>query len=436
MADYDRVLIPTDFSPWAAASVERCPEIPGVREVVLLHVTTPRELHASHTSGGNNDLELSRIRQHLENDGKFLEEQGLHVTIEVEPSHGPVIARTILQAADRTGATLILIGARGAGRVREALLGSVSHDVIRHAKQHILVMHPRSYNNSQPRNATACPLLFSKALCPLDLSRVSEETIRSTQGLNHRSHLILFHAISQADSVAQLNLIRKRATDRLDELRSEIVAQGGSAEINVRMGNPVLLSCTDAEREDVSLILLSRYGRFDYMKNIPIGATTEAIAMHSTRPVLIRNTKIPLELIVRELSHEEFSLAEQVWEQYHRQKADRSADRIFAIFIEGTVAGVARCKRHPDGVEVDGVFVGNEFRDRGYARRLMQELVRQRGHDVLYMHSTLELVSFYKSFGFIPIGESELPPTIRERFNFALGNMQGSDVCPMRRTPP
>jgi hypothetical protein len=25
--------------------------------------------------------------------------------------------------------------------------------------------------------------------------------------------------------------------------------------------------------------------------------------------------------------------------------------------------------------------------------------------------------------------------TIRERFNFSLGNMQGSDVCPMRRVP-
>jgi hypothetical protein len=47
MADYDRVLIPTDFSLWAAASVERRLEIPGIREVVLLQITTPRELRES-----------------------------------------------------------------------------------------------------------------------------------------------------------------------------------------------------------------------------------------------------------------------------------------------------------------------------------------------------------------------------------------------------
>jgi N-acetylglutamate synthase-like GNAT family acetyltransferase len=52
------------------------------------------------------------------------------------------------------------------------------------------------------------------------------------------------------------------------------------------------------------------------------------------------------------------------------------------------------------------------------------------------MHSTLELVSFYRTFGFEPIPEDQLPPTIHERFNFALGDMQGSDVSPMKRVPP
>jgi GNAT superfamily N-acetyltransferase len=171
------------------------------------------------------------------------------------------------------------------------------------------------------------------------------------------------------------------------------------------------------------------------MKNIPIGRTAEAIALRSKRPVLVRSPAIPLDVTVRELAPTEFALAEQVWTQYHRQKADRANDRIFAVFVEGEIAGVARCKRHPDGFEVDGVFVSGEFRDRGYARRVMQELIRVRGHERLWMHATLELVNFYRSFGFVPIPERELPQSIWDRFGFAGGNMEGSEVCPMKREP-
>jgi hypothetical protein len=49
------------------------------------------------------------------------------------------------------------------------------------------------------------------------------------------------------------------------------------------------------------------------------------------------------------------------------------------------------------------------------------------------MHSTLALVKFYSSFGFEPIPESALPKSIKERFNFAGGEMKGANVSPMMR---
>jgi len=51
------------------------------------------------------------------------------------------------------------------------------------------------------------------------------------------------------------------------------------------------------------------------------------------------------------------------------------------------------------------------------------------------MHSTLELVGFYAMFGFTEIGEQELPASIRDRFNFADGELEGADVSPMKRVP-
>ena len=95
---------------------------------------------------------------------------------------------------------------------------------------------------------------------------------------------------------------------------------------------------------------------------------------------------------------------------YHQQEANPAEDRIFGTFIDGRLAAVARCRLHKDGHEVDGVFTLEEFRGRGLARLVVQALIDACGHEVLYMHSTLPLISFYKTFGFVPIPEDHTAP--------------------------
>lgn len=95
-----------------------------------------------------------------------------------------------------------------------------------------------------------------------------------------------------------------------------------------------------------------------------------------------------------------------------------------------------RVRRHADGLEVDGVFVLDEFRGQGIARKLLEQLLGVLGKQVLWMHSTLELVPFYSSLGWRPVAEDELPPTIKERLVFCMGEMKGCGVSPMVRLPP
>jgi GNAT superfamily N-acetyltransferase len=126
---------------------------------------------------------------------------------------------------------------------------------------------------------------------------------------------------------------------------------------------------------------------------------------------------------VRELSPSEMVRAErEIWVHYHQQTADRLNDRLFAVFTGTKIIGVARCARHTDGLEVDAVYVLDEFRRRGFARSVMSLLLEECGrHETLYMHSKVELVDFYGGLGFTPIREDELPKTIRDRFAFGLG---------------
>lgn len=136
---------------------------------------------------------------------------------------------------------------------------------------------------------------------------------------------------------------------------------------------------------------------------------------------------------VRELLAAEFSIAEALWIDYHQTKGDARIDRIFAAFVDGKAVSLARCRRHPDGFEVDAVFTPDDYRGHGYANAAVWALVEACGHETLYMHSVSNLTRFYGHYGFIPIEEGKLPPTIRERYAWAGGEMEGANVCPMMR---
>jgi N-acetylglutamate synthase-like GNAT family acetyltransferase len=142
-----------------------------------------------------------------------------------------------------------------------------------------------------------------------------------------------------------------------------------------------------------------------------------------------------MKIITRELIPSEFPLAEKVWEQYRGQEANPDTERIFGVFENGHLAATARFTRHPDGNEMDCVFTLDEYRGKGYARDAVQALIAACGAEKIYIHSTLVLISFYKTFGWVPIPEKELPQTIRERFIFCFGEMEGCNVCPMVREP-
>ncbi|HUU74870.1 MAG TPA: GNAT family N-acetyltransferase [Methanoregulaceae archaeon] len=137
--------------------------------------------------------------------------------------------------------------------------------------------------------------------------------------------------------------------------------------------------------------------------------------------------------VVKELTSTEFPIANELWIDYHETKGDPATDRIFAAFAHGEAVSLARCRWHPDGLEVDGVFTPERHRGHGYANAAVWGLIEACGHDTLYMHSVLNLTGFYGHYGFVPIDEDELPPMIRERFAWAQGAMEGANVCPMRR---
>jgi GNAT superfamily N-acetyltransferase len=123
---------------------------------------------------------------------------------------------------------------------------------------------------------------------------------------------------------------------------------------------------------------------------------------------------------------------EELWIHDSQQKADTTTDRLFAAFAGTQLVGVARCSRHPDGFEVDGVYVLEEYRHRGFARSVMKRLIEECGrYETLYLHAKPELVDFYRDMGFAPVPVPDLPATIRP----GTAGRAANGTCPMKRDP-
>jgi nucleotide-binding universal stress UspA family protein/GNAT superfamily N-acetyltransferase len=433
---FARVLVATDFSRFADRTLECIGEIPGMEKIFLVHILNKTPVPAQSSVFSHLPVAPEEhAQQMLEEKGRYLEQTtGVPVkTVLVEGTGGDTAA-SIIKTANNENISLIVMGARGKSIFHGMLIGSISEGVIQKAGIDVLVIHFRGLEgNDDTPLEKFCTNIFSHVLCPVDFSIPSDKTLEYLKSMGFIRKVTLLNVIRESGPDQDQQPKVRDAELHLAGIKADIASQGIRTASIIRSGNPVNEICRVADEQDVSLIMIARYGKSDYAKNIPLGTVVAGVVTKAQRPLFVLSPHISLTVIVKELGKAEFWLAEQVWMSYHQQKVDPDTDRIFGVFVEGALAAVARCRRHPDGLEVDGVYVPDDYRDRGYARKAVQVLVDACGSEPLYMHSTLALVKFYSSFGFEPIPESALPGSIKERFNFAGGEMKGANVSPMKR---
>jgi nucleotide-binding universal stress UspA family protein/GNAT superfamily N-acetyltransferase len=433
---FRRVLVATDFSPHAGHTLECIGEIPGIEEFLLVHVisgdnktpSTPlfRSPQPSLRDQALATLDEKRI---------FLKRMtALPVVPRIIEAIDGDIAGAIIQLAHAENIPLIVMGGRGKGLISAYILGSVSEGVIQRSSTDVLVMHFRGAKDPGAAGLEKfCRGLFFNVLCPVDFSRPSQKTLEYAQSLGFIRRMTLLHVMDEGMPEPDRSRREEECRQQLNAIVSDLARRGIRAAAVIRRGSPSIEIAKAAEELDVSLILIARLGQSDYIRNLSIGRVAGGVAARAERPLFIVNPHISLSVVAKELRKDEFSRAEELWLGYHQQKADPSTDRVFGVFAEDTLVAAARCRRHPDGLEVDAVYTPDDFRGRGYARMVMKALVDTCGNEPLYMHSTLDLIRFYGTFGFVEIGEHKLPPSIMERFSFADGDLEGANVQPMYR---
>ncbi len=136
-----QILIATDGSPSAQEAVDVGLELAKEQgaDVTFVHVADPDEFHGGRvgTVPVTHGEEVDESETVLKAAAEAAEEAG--VTYALERIAGETV-NTIVALADTKNADLIVLGSRGRNALASALLGSVSHGVLRHASRPVLVV--------------------------------------------------------------------------------------------------------------------------------------------------------------------------------------------------------------------------------------------------------------------------------------------------------
>jgi len=283
---FAKVLLPTDFSTSSHRIIGYVKDIPGVREVILLHV-----VDATHPSrrGWDHGPHIENAKILMEENQQALEKNGLKTAIIVETIVNTItqgnIPLTILEKAETENASLIMMGARGKNTIQNILLGSVSANVIRNAKIPVLLMRfPAESCAPEERRH-----LLSRVLVPVDFSKPSDDALALLKQIPTTGEVIILHVVDKGESEAEIHGAVEVARKKLTEIQKDLARAGITADIQVHVGYPPDEINATAERDDVTLILMSPQGEgwMRELKALFLGSTTNAVIRWAHHPVLI-----------------------------------------------------------------------------------------------------------------------------------------------------
>ena len=133
----ESVIVGYDGSDEAKRALARAAEFARSGAKVTVVAAVSVELHAFRSMGRRDPTESAEISTALDDAQAPLKEQGIaSASIEGEEKR----RGRVVEGAKETGADLVIVGSRGLGATKRALLGSVSTSVIHHAPGDVLVV--------------------------------------------------------------------------------------------------------------------------------------------------------------------------------------------------------------------------------------------------------------------------------------------------------
>ncbi len=284
---FQSLLFPTDFSPQAEQLAKCLHEMKplGVEEIVLLNVVElgPQIGFASDTFeqmlSWKRDAEsrLAEIKERIQT-------KGIRCRWRLELGKP---AFEIVRVAEEERVSMIAMGTHGHGFLRGALIGSVSHDVVRYAPVPVLVLKVNVMGELAATDcAFVCQHISRRVLYPTDFSDCAVEALSYVKQLRGAG----------VDDVVVLHVREKHGrggteTDatvsaQIQRIRSELEFLGFNVSSIIADGSPAAAIERVARERDVSLIVIGSRGR-SAAEDVLLGSVSDAVICRHTKPVLV-----------------------------------------------------------------------------------------------------------------------------------------------------
>jgi nucleotide-binding universal stress UspA family protein len=198
----------------------------------------------------------------------------------------------IVEVAEEMGAGLIVIGSRGVGFMRRALLGSVSESTVHHAHCPVLVVRPREDDES---------LLGKRILVATDDSEEAKMALEAAVELAEATgaELHLVHALTIEPPLPypypyaterweeSLEKAKKKARSFVEDQAEKIKAESGiAAQTHLKFGLPGHEIVELGEELDAGLVIVGSRG-LGGIRRAQMGSVSDAVLRHVHSPVLV-----------------------------------------------------------------------------------------------------------------------------------------------------
>lgn len=284
---FQSLLFPTDFSPQAEQLAKCLHEMKplGVEEIVLLNVVElgPQIGFASDTF--EQMLSWKRDAEaHSAEIQERIQTKGIRCRWRIELGKP---ALEIVRVAEEERVSLIAMGTHGHGFLRGALIGSVSHDVVRHAPVPVLVLKVNVMGELGATDcAFVCQHIFRRVLYPTDFSDCAVEALSYVKQLRGAGvdDVVVLHVREKHGRGA--TGIDATVSAQMQRIRSELEFFGFNVSSIIADGAPAVVIERIAREQDVSLIVIGSRGR-SAAEDVLLGSVSDPVICRHTKPVLV-----------------------------------------------------------------------------------------------------------------------------------------------------
>ena len=224
---------------------------------------------------------------HIDDAVRALRRPGIDVVGRIRVGRAP---STIVETANELDADLIILGARGHGALEQALLGSVSAEVVDQARCGVLIARRGTAarlligTDGSVAAMSAVALVARSGLFQGAVARVVSATdVHPYWWLG----AVPADAALAAETVTTIGEVaREHAEDVMTAAADMLGASGFDVSVSVREGPAAEAIVADAERWQADLIVVGTRGH-GLLKRMLLGSTARSVMHHATASVLV-----------------------------------------------------------------------------------------------------------------------------------------------------